>query len=71
MKNNNNSKILNFIFLNLNILEFNIIWYIKEMKKKKKRESDPKSVPNLINSKYIVYYYGFFWMVLISIVVFS
>jgi len=57
--------------LNINILEFNIIWYIKEMKKKKKRESDPKSVPNLFTSKYIVYYYGFFWMVLISIVVFS
>jgi len=57
--------------LNINILEFNIIWYIKEMKKKKKRESDPKSVPNLFTGKYIVYYYGFFWMVLISIVVFS
>ena len=44
---------------------------IKEMKKKKKKESDPKSVPNLFTSKYIVYYYGFFWAVLISIVVFS
>ena len=37
---------------------------------KKKKSSNMKSVPNLFTSKYIFYYYGFFWFVLILLISF-